>query len=79
MTEEINRVCTSEKGKTALRRFQQNKGLGTDGFDGFLIRNAPQDLQSIYHEVIKDILIQEDYPAEWNEWIAVLMMKPGED
>eukprot|EP00965_Chrysotila_dentata_P256409 6212529-Pleurochrysis_carterae.AAC.1 len=68
--EEINRICTNEKGRTALRKFQQNKGLGSDGFDGFLIRNAPQDLQSTYHEVIKDILIQEDYPAEWNEWIA---------
>ena len=62
-----------------LRRFQQHKGLGLDGFDGFLIRNAPQQLQNTYHEVIRDILVQEDYPTEWNEWIAVLMMKPGED
>eukprot|EP00965_Chrysotila_dentata_P183696 6065230-Pleurochrysis_carterae.AAC.1 len=63
----------------ALRKFQQHKGLGSDGFDGFLIRNAPQLLQVAYHETIRDILIQEDYPTEWNEWIAVLMMKPGED
>eukprot|EP00965_Chrysotila_dentata_P181383 5986871-Pleurochrysis_carterae.AAC.2 len=62
-----------------MRRFQQHKGLGSDGFDGYLIRNAPQQLQDIYHEVIKDILVQEDYPTEWNEWIAVLLMKPGED
>eukprot|EP00965_Chrysotila_dentata_P248179 6208197-Pleurochrysis_carterae.AAC.1 len=26
-TEEINRICTSEKGRKALRKFQQNKGL----------------------------------------------------
>eukprot|EP00965_Chrysotila_dentata_P113004 3733781-Pleurochrysis_carterae.AAC.1 len=63
----------------ALWKFQQHKGLGSDGFDGFLIRSAPQELKSTYHEVIKDILVQEDYPTEWNEWIAVLMMKPGED
>eukprot|EP00965_Chrysotila_dentata_P097856 3235405-Pleurochrysis_carterae.AAC.1 len=63
----------------ALRRFQQHNGLGADGFDGFLIRNAPQQLQDAYHEVIRDIVLREDYPKEWNEWIAVLMMKPGED
>eukprot|EP00965_Chrysotila_dentata_P226326 6195330-Pleurochrysis_carterae.AAC.1 len=40
-TEEIDRICTSEKGRMALRKFQQHKGLGSDGFDGFLIRNAP--------------------------------------
>eukprot|EP00965_Chrysotila_dentata_P001640 54539-Pleurochrysis_carterae.AAC.1 len=28
---------------------------------------------------MRDILVQEDYPTEWNEWIAVLMIKPGED
>eukprot|EP00965_Chrysotila_dentata_P213544 6187681-Pleurochrysis_carterae.AAC.2 len=78
-TDEIDRVCTKEKGKLALKRFQQHKGLGSDGFDGYLIRNAPQQLQNSYHEVVRDILIQEDYPTEWNEWIAVLMMKPGED
>eukprot|EP00965_Chrysotila_dentata_P110874 3664373-Pleurochrysis_carterae.AAC.1 len=77
--EEINRICTKDKGSTALRKFQQHKGLGSDGFDGFLIRNAPRQLQDIYHEVIRDILLKEDYPTEWNEWIAVLMMKPGED
>eukprot|EP00965_Chrysotila_dentata_P103947 3432277-Pleurochrysis_carterae.AAC.1 len=77
--EEIDRICTKEKGRSALRKFQQHKGLGSDGFDGFLIRNAPRYLQDTYHEVIRDILVQEDYPTEWNEWIAVLMMKPGED
>eukprot|EP00965_Chrysotila_dentata_P046727 1551600-Pleurochrysis_carterae.AAC.1 len=69
-SEEIDRICTEEKGKAALRRFQQHKGLGSDGFDGYLIRNAPQQLQNTHHGVIKDILIQEDFPIEWNEWIA---------
>eukprot|EP00965_Chrysotila_dentata_P167372 5527137-Pleurochrysis_carterae.AAC.1 len=76
---EVDKICTRERGKVALGKFQSHKGLGSDGFDGYLIRNATQELQDIYHEVIKDILKQEDYPAEWNEWIAVLMMKPGED
>eukprot|EP00965_Chrysotila_dentata_P061472 2035901-Pleurochrysis_carterae.AAC.1 len=78
-TEKVDRICTKEKGRSALRRFQQHKGLGIDGFDGYLVRNAPEQLQDLYHEVIRNILIQEDYPTEWNEWIAVLMMKPGED
>eukprot|EP00965_Chrysotila_dentata_P199225 6179254-Pleurochrysis_carterae.AAC.1 len=37
-TEEIDRICTVEKGRRALRKFQQHKGLGTDGFDGYLKR-----------------------------------------
>eukprot|EP00965_Chrysotila_dentata_P097061 3208342-Pleurochrysis_carterae.AAC.2 len=78
-TEEVDRICTREGGRIALGKFHSHKGLGIDGFDGYLIRNATQEIQDIYHEVIKDILIQEDYPTEWNEWIAVLMMKPGED
>eukprot|EP00965_Chrysotila_dentata_P072294 2389319-Pleurochrysis_carterae.AAC.1 len=48
--EEINRIYTKEKGESALREFQQHKGLGSDGFDGYLIRNAPQHLQATYHE-----------------------------
>eukprot|EP00965_Chrysotila_dentata_P225342 6194694-Pleurochrysis_carterae.AAC.2 len=77
--EEINRICTIEDGRRALEKFQQHKGLGSDGFDGYLIRNAPLEVQELYHQTIKDILISEDYPTAWNEWIAVLMMKPGED
>eukprot|EP00965_Chrysotila_dentata_P237654 6202042-Pleurochrysis_carterae.AAC.1 len=68
--EEVDRICTSERGSIAMGKFQSHKGLGTDGFDGYLIRNATQELQNIYHEVIKDILKHEDYPTEWNEWIA---------
>eukprot|EP00965_Chrysotila_dentata_P185905 6137636-Pleurochrysis_carterae.AAC.1 len=77
--EEINKICAKENGKRAMGKFQQHKGLGSDGFDGYLIKNAPQEIQEIYHQVITDILAMEDYPSEWNEWIAVLMMKPGED
>eukprot|EP00965_Chrysotila_dentata_P115642 3821710-Pleurochrysis_carterae.AAC.6 len=77
--EEIDRICTKENGRRAMGKFQQHKGLGSDGFDGYLIKNAPDEVQELFHRIIKDILITEDYPTEWNEWIAVLMMKPGED
>eukprot|EP00965_Chrysotila_dentata_P258882 6213373-Pleurochrysis_carterae.AAC.2 len=46
-TKEIDRICTKEKGESALRRFQQHKGLGSDGFNGYLIRNAPQQMQKL--------------------------------
>eukprot|EP00965_Chrysotila_dentata_P198793 6179025-Pleurochrysis_carterae.AAC.1 len=79
-TEEINRICSRENDKKALGKFQQHKaGLGTDGFDGYLIKNATEEVQDIFHKVMKDILLEEDYPTEWNEWIAVLMRKIGED
>eukprot|EP00965_Chrysotila_dentata_P129715 4288442-Pleurochrysis_carterae.AAC.1 len=78
-TEEIGRICPREKGDRALEKFRQHKGLGTDGFDGYLIRNATQEIQDIYHETIKGILTEEDYPIKWNEWMAGLRTKPGED
>eukprot|EP00965_Chrysotila_dentata_P225765 6194971-Pleurochrysis_carterae.AAC.1 len=50
-TEEIDRICSKENGMKAMGKFQQHKGLGTDGFDGYLIKNATQEVQDIYHQV----------------------------
>eukprot|EP00965_Chrysotila_dentata_P040499 1343305-Pleurochrysis_carterae.AAC.1 len=47
---EVDRICTRERGCVALGKFQSHKGLGSDGFDGDLIRNATQELQDTYHE-----------------------------
>eukprot|EP00965_Chrysotila_dentata_P259284 6213507-Pleurochrysis_carterae.AAC.3 len=61
--DEINRICTTENGRRAMGKFQQHKCLGSDGFDGYLIKNAPQAIQELYHQVIKNILVAEDYPT----------------
>eukprot|EP00965_Chrysotila_dentata_P203904 6182017-Pleurochrysis_carterae.AAC.2 len=46
--EEISKIfILTEHGRRALGRFQQHKGLGSDGFDGYLLRNATQDIQKI--------------------------------
>ena len=70
-------------GKRARRRSgkgsKKGKGMGTDGFDGYLVRLLPQDMQRRYWTILREIVGRQAYPKEWNEWIAILAMKPGED
>ena len=72
-------ICTWEACKKAINGAKPGKGLGPDGFDGYLLRQGPEELQKLYHGILINIVETEQYPAEWNDWIAMLAMKPGED
>ena len=73
-------LCTWEACKAAIRKgFKKGKGMGTDGFDGYLVRLLPQPMQKRYWTILREIVRRKAYPREWNEWIAILAMKPGED
>ena len=73
-------LCTWEACKAAIRKgFKRGKGMGTDGFDGYLVRLLPQPMQKRYWTILREIVRRKAYPKEWNEWIAILAMKPGED
>jgi hypothetical protein len=39
----------------------------------------PQPMQKRYWTILREIVRRKAYPKEWNEWIAILAMKPGED
>ncbi|KOO30020.1 hypothetical protein Ctob_013887, partial [Chrysochromulina tobinii] len=73
-------LCTWDACKAAIRKgFKRGKGMGTDGFDGYLVRLLPQPMQKRYWTILREIVRRKAYPKEWNEWIAILAMKPGED
>ena len=72
-------VFSWEECEKAINKIKKGKGLGTDGFDGYLLREGPDELRRMFHTIIKGIITSQEYPPEWNQWIAMLAMKPGED
>ena len=44
-----------------------------------LLRIATEDIQKDYWRLLVRIVETKAYPREWNDWIAMLAMKPGED
>ena len=43
------------------------------------MRIAPVEIQKVYWRQLQAIVREEDYPIEWNQWTAMLAVKPGED
>lgn len=67
--EEVERA-----GERINRRREIDTGALTD-----LVRLMPEPMKRQYHRILQGIVRERQYPKEWNEWIAVLAMKPGED
>ena len=63
----------------AISRFKKGKAVGSDLLDGYLLRIATKDIQKDYWRLLVEIVETKAYPREWNDWIAMLAMKPGED
>ena len=77
--EYFERIMTDEKGLQYLAKCQPAKGMGMDALDLYLVRLAPKDIRLRFVQLLREIVIQRQYPNEWAEWVAILMMKPGED
>ena len=76
MKEEVLTWAACEK---AIRRFKKGKAVGSDLLDGYLLRIATEDIRKDYWRLLVEIVETKAYPREWNDWIAMLAMKPGED
>ena len=63
----------------AISRFKKGKAVGSDLLDGYLLRIATEDIRKDYWRLLVEIVETKEYPREWNDWIAMLAMKPGED
>ena len=75
----VREICTWEECKKAIGKFKKGTGVGIDGWDGYLMRQSPMEIQRAYHKILQDIVSTNDFPEEWNEWIAMLAMKTDED
>ena len=76
--EEAERLLTWRAIMDAIGRIQPGKGVGCDGFDGYLLKRAAPEVWKVWLEILRGMVRYKDYPHEWNEWIAMLAMKPGE-
>ena len=65
-------LCTWPACKRAIAGFKKGKGLGVDGFDGYLVRLLPETMQRQYHRILQGVVREGAYPRAWNEWIAML-------
>ena len=75
----VDEVCTWERFQMGLQRTEAVKGVGCDGWNAYLLRRAPERVQREYYRTLKEVLRTRDFPEEWNNKVAMLMMKPGED
>ena len=72
-------LCNWEACRVAISKARKGKGMGSDGFDGYLVRLMPEAMQRRYCAILQGVIRERQYPWEWNEWLAVLATKPGED
>ena len=75
----VTETCTWERFKEGLARTEPRKGVGCDGFNAYLLRKAPEEVQRRYYKELCDAIREKDFPKEWKEKVAMLFMKPGED
>ena len=72
-------LCSWPACARAIAKAKKGKGMGIDGFDGYLVKLMPVEMQQRYSEILRGIVSEKHVPMEWNQWIAVLAVKPGED
>ena len=71
--EYFTRIFTNERGLEYLSNCQPKKGMGIDEFDLYLMRLAPERVKLQFIYIVRELVIQRQYPKEWTEWIALLV------
>ena len=74
-----DRLCSHSQLRAAIRYAKPAKGLGIDGFDAYSLKWMPEEMFEAYHRIMHNIIQNRDFPHEWNNWIALLALKPDED
>ena len=75
----ITRACSWDNFQRALEHTERDKAVGADGFNIYLIKEAPEPIQRQYWELIINMIKNADFPPEFSEWIAMLAMKSGNE
>ena len=55
------------------------RGWGCDGWNAYLLRLAPVEVQRRYWRALQRAIRERKFPRQWSEKVAMLFMKPGED
>ena len=72
-------MCSWDRYTQGLARTKEIKGVGVDGFNAYLLKKSPVEVQEGYWRDLKEVIRARDFPEEWKERVAMMAMKPGED
>jgi len=77
-------MMTFDKFYKVLKGMRGSQGVGTDGFSLSILQQCPVSVIRVWWEAVVEMCFgREDgvveVSAQWKKWVAVLLMKPGED
>ena len=75
----VDAACKWENYKQALEKCEKEKGVGVDGWNAYLLRMAPEEVQKEYWEALCGMITTTTFPPEYKKWVAMLAMKKDED
>ena len=75
----LRAVMTRENFERAVARCEMGKGVGVDGFNGYLLRQAPEAVRAEYWSLICTMIDTAQYPPEYKQWVAMLAMKGADE
>ena len=75
----VDEICTFERFEAATQPIAIDTGVGSDGFSAYLLRKAPREERRAYWKDLKECIRAKQFPSEWKDVLALLVMKPGED
>ena len=52
---QLEELCAWQEGEKAIRGFKKGKGVGVDGFDGYVLRVMGAEMHRIFWETLRDI------------------------
>ena len=79
LKEWADRKITFKRFQASLARSKAMKGCGHDGWNDYLLRKAPEEVQGMYYDVVKMMIQEKAFPSGWKGWTATFAMKPRED
>lgn len=58
---------TEARWRHVLSRVRQQLAVGGDGFPAYLLKQATPEVQGLYLDALRDVVLTMDVPAEWSE------------
>ena len=75
----LEAACTWESFAYALSKSEKDKGVGVDGWNAYLLRMAPEEVQREYWKNLRGMITTTTFSPEYKKWVAMLAMKKDED
>ena len=77
--EGLARACSWEAFETAVVKCQQEKGVGVDGWNAYLLRKSPVNVRRAYWECLVEMIQTMTFPTEYKQWVAMLAIKGADE